>query len=403
MSGPDEGTVTAQRRVVAKVRSDEAPGRLRKVALFLADLGGGGAERMMVRLAAGFAERGVEVDLVLANAVGPYLEEVPPAVRVVDLARASTTAAVLPLARYLRRDRPDVLLATLHHASFAAALAHRLSGGTARLIVREANTPSGKRVAAGDLKRRAVMLGIRWAYGSADAVIAVSEGVADDLREHRGVPASKIKTLYNPVVTADVAAQAAIDPRHPWLQPDAPPVVLGVGSLQPRKGFFTLLDAFARLRSRMDARLIVLGEGPQRAELEARARALDISDHVEFPGFLVNPFAYMARASVFVLSSEREGLPGVLIQAMACGCPVVATDCPSGPREILEGGRHGALVPVGDAAAMAEAIERTIVDPVDKGALVERAGRFSGDRVISAHLDAFERALADAGRAGRTS
>ncbi len=371
-----------------------------RVSIFLADLHGGGAERMMVQLAAGMAQRGVTVDLVLARAVGPYLEEVPASVQVVDLQRASSAAAILPLAAYLRRVRPDVLLSTLHHASLAAAVARRLAGGSTRLFVREANTPSQRRLRAHEVKARAVRLGMRWAYASADGVIAVSEGVADDLRRYRGVPDAKLWTLYNPVVTPEVAEKAALDPEHHWLRPGGPPVILGVGSLQPKKGFRTLLEAFERVRRRREARLIVLGEGPQRAELEAYARTLGVEDGVELPGFVQNPFAFMRRAAVFVLASEREGLPGVLIQAMACGCPVVATDCPSGPREILEGGRHGALVPVGDAAAMSEAIERALSVEADRAALVARASRFASDRVVAAHVEVFEAVVGDRTSAG---
>src|SRR5690606_29880659 len=155
---------------------------------------------------------------------------------------------------------------------------------------------------------------------------------------------------------AELDELAKADPGHRWFAAGQPPVVLGVGSLTPRKDFATLVEAFAELRRRRPARLIVLGEGPERARLERLVDDLGLSDDVDLPAFTRNPFAYMSRAAVYVLSSNLEGLPGSLIQALACGCPSVATDCPSGPREILQDGRVGPLVDVGDAGAMAAAI-----------------------------------------------
>jgi len=366
---------------------------MKHLAMFLADLEGGGAERMMVHLAAGLAERGVRVDLVLARAEGPYLADVPPSVRVVDLGRPTASAAIAPLARYLRRERPDALLATLRYVSLAAAIAHAWAGGGTRFFVREANTPSRRRLRPWDLKTRAVGLAMRWAYGRAVGVLAVSEGVADDLIRTQGVPAGKVSTVYNPVVTPDVAAKAAVDPGHPWFAPGGPPVLLGVGSLTTKKDFPTLIEAFARLRAERPARLILLGEGPERADLERRVREAGLEADVDLPGFVPNPFAYMARADLFVLSSVLEGLPGVLIQALACGCPVVATDCPSGPFEILEGGRFGALVPMRDPPALAAAIARALDAPPDAEAGRRRSDAFAAARVVAHHHEVLERGV----------
>jgi glycosyltransferase involved in cell wall biosynthesis len=367
-------------------RCDIAPGR---VAIFLTDLTGGGAERAMVNLAAGMADRGHQVDLVLASATGPYLRNVDDRVEVVDLAAGRTVWAVLPLVRYLRRTRPDVLLSTLHHACIAATVAHVLARTPTRLFLREANMVSERPVSAFDVRRRGLRRTMRWAYARADGAIAVSEGVADDLRQVFGVADDTLWTLYNPVVSDDVEALAAHAPDHAWLTGDGPPVVLGVGRLVEQKDFTTLIDAFARVRKRRDARLIVLGEGPQREVLERRARERGVADDVSLPGFVDNPFAYLARGSVYVLSSRYEGLPGTLIQAMACGCPVVATDCRSGPAEVLDRGRYGELVPVGDAAAMAAAIDRALDAPTSADALRSRAAVFATGPVVSAYMRAF--------------
>lgn len=366
---------------------------------------------MMVRLAAGIADRGVHVDLVVADAQGPYVAEVPPSVALVDLGKPRTAAAVRVFAAHLRRTRPDAVLATLPHATFAAALALRLSGVPAAFVAREANTPAADASGRARVSRSPVVdLGMRWVHAMADGVIAVSEGVADGLVRFRGVARTKLATLYNPVVDEDLTVRAAIDPVHPWLAPgafgsdevvpdatDLEPVVLGVGSLKPSKGFLVLLEAVAMVRETRAVRLIVLGEGPQRSELERAAHDLGIADVVDLPGFEPNPFAYMARAAVYVLASEREGLPGALVQAMACGCPVVATDCRSGPREVLEDGAHGALVPVGDARAMADAISAAIAAPRRVDAVRARAARFASADVVAAHhewIDGLVRARA---------
>jgi glycosyltransferase involved in cell wall biosynthesis len=228
---------------------------------------------------------------------------------------------------------------------------------------------------------------VRHFYPRADAIAAVSEGVAADLAAVLGCPHPPIRVTYNPVVTPDLPRLAAQDPGHAWLRPGEPPLLLGAGKLRPQKGFSLLLEAFARLRRRRPLRLAILGDGPLRGRLLRRARALGVAADFALPGFQRNPFAWMARSRVFALSSAWEGLPAVLIQAMACGCPVVATDCPSGPAEILEGGRYGALVAPGDAAALADAIEAALEAPPPAQALRERASAFSLARSSDLYLD----------------
>lgn len=370
--------------------------RLEHLAFFLADLAGGGAERMVVNLAVGLSERGVRVDLVLANAVGPYLTQVPDHVSVVDLKRNGVAAALPALSRYLRREAPQVLVSTLHHSSVVAFLAARLARRGTRFYIREANTVSLRRTRGFQPRRWLIARLLRWAYRGADGIITVSNGVADDLARHRGIPRSKLASLSNPVVTPDVVVAASEEPDHAWFTSDAAPVILGVGRLHPQKNFAMLLRAFANVRSERDARLVILGEGPERPDLQGLARELGVEDDVSLPGFVVNPFAYMARSSVFVLSSVFEGLPGALIQAMACGCPVVATDCPSGPAEILEQGRFGALVPPGDTAGLAAAIGRTLDAPLASETLRAASQRYAVDVVVDGYLAYLEDALGTA-------
>jgi glycosyltransferase involved in cell wall biosynthesis len=365
---------------------------VRHVALFLADLHGGGAERMMVVLANGLADRGVRVDLVLADARGPYLREVKPAVRTIALGGGGVARNLPALVGYLRRERPQVLVSTLPHASVVALVARSLSGGRLPVVIREANTPQERPLTWSSPKSRlAAWLMQRW-YRRADGVIAVSAGVADAVEQVMGVPREKIATLYNPVVTPEMHDLASEDPRHPWLE-DEVPVVLAVGSLTPRKDYPTLVRAFAQLRARMPARLLVLGEGPERPRIEALATELGVASELELLGFRDNPYAYMARADVFAASSRLEGLPGALVQALACGCPAVATDCPSGPAEVLEGGALGELVPVGDANAMADALERTLRNPPDRARLRASMQKYDADLVIDAYHAYLSRSL----------
>ena len=333
-----------------------------RIAVFLPALVGGGAERVLLVLAGGFAARGIPVDLVVPHTAGEYLDEVPPAVRLVDLGASGALTGLPELARYLRRERPAAVLATLTHANIVALLARALARVPTRIIVREANTLSVAARGSTGLRDRLLPRLVRWFYPLADTIVAVSEGVARDLGRTAGIPAHRIQLLHNPVVTDDLAARAAEPLDDPWFAAGAPPVVLGVGRLERQKDFATLIRAFARVRAGRAARLVVLGEGRERAQLEALIRQLGLEGDVRLPGFVANPFAYMARAGVFVLSSAWEGMPGALIQALACGAPVVSTDCESGPREIL-GTRHGRLVAVGDTEAMAEAIGASLDGP----------------------------------------
>lgn len=331
-----------------------------RVAIFAPDMVVGGAERSMLNLAAGLTDRGHTVDLVLARARGPFLVDVPATVRMVDLKARRVLTSLIPLARYLRRERPAALISILH-ANIIAIWARRLSGVPLHLIVSERNTLSSE--AQGfrqDLRLRVMPYLVRSFYPWADCVVAVSQGVADDLVRIAKIPRQHIRVIYNPIVTPQLREKAQAACNHPWFAPGEPPVVLGVGRLSVQKDFVTLIRAFGNVRRARPARLLILGEGEERPALEALVEQLDLGQDVSLPGFVANPCPYMARAGVFVLSSRWEGLPGVLIEALYCGSPLVATDCPSGSREILADGRYGRLVPVGDALALGGAIEATL-------------------------------------------
>jgi glycosyltransferase involved in cell wall biosynthesis len=345
------------------------PNSEKRLAIFLPGLYGGGAERTMLNLAQGLAGRGYAVDLVLAQAEGPYLVEVPESVRLVELharrLRAWRTLASLPaLVRYLRREQPEAILSALVHANIATLWARRLAGVPQRAVINEQNMFSRWNQQLPNRSRWLALRLVRRFYPWADGIVAVSKGVAHDLAQVVRIPDERIQVIYNPIVTPELQMKARAPLKHPLLTPDGPPVILAVGRLTAQKDFATLIHAFALVRQAHPARLLILGEGEERSMLEALVRQLGLDQDVDLPGFVDNPYAYMAHASLFVLSSRWEGLPTVLVEALYCGAPIVATDCPSGPREILADGQYGQLVPVGNVVALAQAIEATLAGQI---------------------------------------
>jgi glycosyltransferase involved in cell wall biosynthesis len=318
----------------------------------------------MVTLANYCVKQGFPTEMIVVKEMTTYLNEVDPAIPI-EFLRPKRRIQITPrLARIMRAKRFDAMLSSPRN--FPPLLVKQMCFLPTRVVIREATTNS---VALKQVKRPfkelvAIRLGYRFLYPSADAVVAPSRGVAGSLLQLSPIPIQKVHVIYNPVVSPELYEKADAPVEHPWFQPHQPPVVLAAGRLVALKGYDTLLRAFARVRQETPARLVILGEGPERPNLERLAAELGVAADVDMPGFDPNPFRYMKRAGVFVLSSRYEGLPNVLIQALACGCPVVSTDCPSGPSEILDGGRYGALVPVDDVEAMAGAIVRALLGQV---------------------------------------
>ncbi len=337
-----------------------------KVAIFLPNLINGGAERVLTYLANGLAHLGHHVDMVLIKAEGPYLADLCRDVRVVELGSGRVILSIVALARYLRRERPDVLFSGLEHVNMAAILARQLARVPTRAIP-TIHVPHAYRAQHDPTWRESLISAVlKRVYPWAATVVAVSHGAAAELVQTFGLAPQKVRVLYNPVLTAEMSELAARPVSHPWLAPGQVPVIMGVGRLTPQKDFVTLIQAFARLRNEMPARLLILGEGEQRPQLEQLVRQLKLTEDVRLPGFEKDVFAYLARASLFVLSSRYEALPTVLIEAMALDVPVVATNCQCGPAEILGQGEHGRLVPVGDVAALARAMQETLSEPHHK-------------------------------------
>ncbi len=357
-----------------------------QIALFVPSFEAGGAERVMITLANAFHQRGIGTRVITTKVIeGEYANLLHRDMTVVRLRSGTMWRTVIPLARYLRHDPPQALLSTLGEANIVAALARWLSRRPIRLVVREANTPTTAFLRNPSWKKRLTGRLIPLFYPLADAIVAVSTGVQHDLARLLPRAPTKIHVIYNPVITPDLHQLCQMPVEHPWFLDRSIPVILSVGRLSPQKDFPILLQAFARVRRQVPTRLVILGEGELRPQLEQMAAELGIQSDFDLPGFDPNPFRYMSRASVFVLSSRYEGLPNALIQAMACGCPVVSTDCASGPADILDGGKYGELVPVGDADALANAILR-VLQGKRKTVPPEWLQQFDVDRVVDQYL-----------------
>lgn len=356
----------------------------RRITLFVPTLRGGGAERVMANLAIEFCERGIDVDLVLLRSEGPYLRELPTGVRVIDLDAPSLLAGLAALARYLRRERPLAMLTAMNHANVGAMLAALLSRSRVPIVVSEHNAASVSLDQEPGIKTAVLKMLMRALYPRARNIVAVSKGVADDLGSLLHIDAGRIRVIPNPIVNGKILALAEQPVSHPWLSDKSVPVVLAVGRLTLQKDFETLLRAFGKAAKQRPMRLMILGEGELRNNLESLVAELGLNQVVALPGFVDNPYAYMKRADMFVLSSRWEGFGNVLVEAMACGAPVISTDCPSGPAEILENGKWGKLVPVGDADALALAMLDTLEHPGLSPA--RRAMDFSVAKAADAYL-----------------
>ncbi len=336
-----------------------------RIAIFMSTSGHSGVDRAMQNLIPQLAARGYAVDLLNVRKHGPVLKTLPQGVRMIDTGASTTYAALPALLRYLRHVRPAVLLSDKDRVNRTALLARRLSGVRCRLVLSSGTTISV------DLKNRGFV--DRWLqrysmghwYRHADAVIVPGTGVADDMAQYTGLPRERISVVPNPLVPPELLQDVPPRPEHPWFADGSPPLILGVGELGARKDFATLLRAFARLRAQRPCRLMLLGKGKLRDELLAQAAQLGVADDFALPGYVDSPFAYMAHAAVFALTSRWEGLPSVPVEALAAGTPVVATATP-GSVEILDHGRVGPLVPIGDDAALAAALQQLLDAPRDR-------------------------------------
>ena len=347
-----------------------------EVAILLPDLRIGGAERVAVNIANELARRNYRVEFILMRAEGDLLLSLHPSVSVVDLGATRIRDLPRPLLRYLRRVRPEALLACMWPLTALAVAARCLVLAPTRVVVAEHTTWSASETASSRWHYLALRASMRALFPMAYARLAVSSGVADDLCAITGLRRASVQVVPNPIVLPQAASEQQNAAASRWWDWTGGRV-LAVGSLKKVKDHETLLRAFTQVRQHVDARLLVLGDGPERASLEALAKELGIEDAIDLPGFVDEVAPYFGRADLHVLSSRAEGSPNVLVESLAAGTPVVSTDCRSGPREILDGGRFGELVPVGDANALSAAMYRALSSSHDSDALRQRAQAFN--------------------------
>lgn len=349
----------------------------------------------MMTVANGLADRGYSVELVVGNVRGGFREDVSDAVELTDLNAPdipgiSAVGALAPFYEYLSREDPRVVISSMNHVNVVLLLAWKLARTTSRMVVTEHNDPKALRRSS--IKNRMIYGIASFEYPWADRIVAVSDGVAENLSEILDIPRDRISRIYNPVVSDELNRQSSQHADHQWFDRECP-VLLNIGRLSEQKNQALLLRAFSRVRDRFDANLIIIGKGKKEEALRRLADDLGVSGHVEIINWVDNPYAYMSSADVFVLSSRWEGLPTVLIEALACGCPVVSTDCPSGPREILADGEYGRLVEVQSPKALAEAIDEELRDPMDGEKLERRGEDFSVDHCIENYDELVDRLL----------
>ncbi len=352
----------------------------RKIAIFLPSLNGGGAERVTLRLAGELARRGHHIDLVLAHQGGELMNLLPPGVRLIELGAKRIRGSIAPLVAYLRREKPDALQASMWPFTLVAVIARALARTPTRVMVVDHSTISVQH------PTKFTRWTIRLLYPKADSRVIVSEGSADDVARFSGLPRSMWRVIYNPVELPETLCGAEAEE----LWQGSKERLITAGRLTPEKNHAMLIKAFALLvRKRPEARLLILGRGDLEPELKTLTSQLGLDGLVVFAGFVMDPWPFFSSADLFVLSSDFEGFGVALVEALHAGLRIVSTDCPWGPREILDDGRFGSLVPVRDPAALAGAMDEALDQPVNIAGQRERARILSG----SQQIDLYEQLL----------
>jgi glycosyltransferase involved in cell wall biosynthesis len=362
-----------------------------RITIFLPTFGMGGIGRMMVNLAGGMAAAGFQVDFIVNRKENlPFFRDLAEPIRIVELKLNTPKQIAAGLSAYLRKEKPRILLSSRMKNGHPVALLSRDQAGVATRVFLRIPTHMTRRGQNQNIIKRWLEKGqIRKSVRRADGIIAVSKGIAEDISRISGFPRESIHILPNPVISDGVGQMAKESIDHPWFGPGEPPVILSAGGFRNQKDFPTLIRAFAELRGKKEARLMILGRGRLKDRMLKLASQLGIENDLCLPGFIDRPYAYMANADIFVLSSAWEGSPNVLVESMAVGTPVVSTDCPSGPREILRGGELGRLVPVGDQSALASAMLDTLAAPLPARKLQTGALRYTIKTSAAAYLNAF--------------
>lgn len=360
----------------------DAVGRL--ILIVLPSLAGGGAERIRLVLADEFLRLGFRVEFVVISGGGELENMVPAGANITNLNSKTLAGGMMQLSRIIRQRRPDCVLAAMWGLTVISIIAHRLAGGPGSIVISDHEILSLSNMGRQKWLRRAMALSIRLFYPLARARIAVSRGAADDLARLGGISRAGIRVIYNPAYSADLCVQHETPGQ--WARYGGK-WILAVGKFKREKAFHVLVSAMRRVCDQVDAQLVVLGDGDLRAGLEAQISDLDLSDRVSLPGFVHDTSPWYANADLFVMSSTSEGFGNVIVEALQYGVPVVSTDCPSGPREILADGEYGRLVPCNDPQALADAMLAALQETPDREKLQRRARDFAPDRIALEYLD----------------
>ncbi len=390
--------------------------KLQHIAFILNSLAGGGTEKVILTLAEEFISRGIKVDLLVCKHDGALIKNTPQGTNVIELKKHNrltlfkyifklppvdwlSLVAILfsrkipkpfsripSLQKYLALSKPEAILSSQNTVNIVSLWTKSLSTTNTNFIIRQSNFLSKSMPAGKNYIERKILLPLakRW-YKRADKIITVSHEIQDDLIKNFLINKNKITTIYNPLHLIKITKLASKKPDDPWFT-DSIPIVLAVGRLNKVKNYPLLFKAIKKVNEHQHVRLIVLGDGSERESLEHLANKLNIKSFMKMPGYMSNPYQYMKHSDVFALSSNHEGLPNVLQEAMACGCKIISTDCPSGPKEILSNGSYGKLIPVNDVDAMASAITASINENIDKNKLYRQASYISLDKIVNTYI-----------------
>ena len=358
------------------------------IVIILPDLGGGGAERLHINLAKYWVSLGYKVDFLLMRKTGSLLNEVPREINVIDLGAARIRQAVIPIARNIRDIKPDIILSAMWPLTSVTVIAWVLSGKKSKLflsdhVILSLDSVNNINVPLFFLKTLIVST-----YHFSSGIIAVSNGVKKDLCRLGNLSDKKVKVIYNPIVIGAPVNKNIKSNRELW-GVDSGKKILSVGSLKYEKDYKTLIKAIALIRDHADIKLIILGDGPCREQLKQLIANLELEINVSLPGFYTNPYPWYRSADLFVLSSKWEGFGNVIVEALGCGLPVVSTDCPGGPAEILDNGYYGDLIKVGDVVALADAIKKSLNRTHNATLLIDRAKKFSVQEISKQYINYF--------------
>ena len=361
------------------------------VCLFILKFGDGGVERMMVNIARGLSLIGVRVDFIIKNSNAPYLHLLPNSVRVIKFPVAKQSEALPKLLDYLQQNDPDIVVSAKILDDEIALKAKQSHKGKTRFYLRPGTALISRMKARGMgwIRRWLKTRNLVKLFNQADGVVAVSQGVADEVMQLSKVSQDRITVIKNPTITPELYELSEAEVPDPWLAADQPPVILGIGGLRRQKDFPSLIQAFAQVRQQLPCRLMILGQGNKEAQLKLLAQELELGDDFRLVGFVDNPYVYLKHAGLFVLSSLWEGSPNVLTEALALGTPSVSTDCPSGPFEVSRGGEVLPLVPVGDVDRLAEAMLQTLRESPDREKLKSAVSEYTLEKSARSYLAAF--------------